>query len=257
MKNPRNIVITGASSGLGAALALHYAASGVTLHLQGRNQQRLEQIAENCQKRGAIVHNRILDVTNEAGMNQWLRAIDANAPIDLIIANAGISASGGIYGENIKQVRDIFATNINGVVNTVMPLLPAMIARKHGQIAIMSSIAGLRGLPSCPAYSASKNCVRAWGEALRGWLTKQGVEVSVICPGFVETNMTAKNTFPMPFMMSAEKAARIIVRRLEANKARIAFPWMFYCFTYLVSCLPVWLTDPFLARLPGKASTAD
>jgi len=254
---PKNIVITGASSGLGAGLAEHYARGGVTLHLQGRNAQRLERIAENCRARGAVVHSRILDVTHEAGMNQWLGAIDAITPIDLVIANAGISAGTGIHGENGKQVKDIFAANISGVVNTVTPLLPTMIQRKHGQIAIMSSLAGLRGLPSCPAYSASKMCARAYGEGLRGWLSSQGVRVSVICPGYIKTAMTAVNDFPMPFMMSAEKAAGIIARGLAKNKARIAFPWMLYYPMYLISCLPVWLTDPLFSRLPGKASTAD
>ena len=255
---PTNILITGASSGLGAALAQHYAASGVTLHIQGRNAQRLEQTAESCRKRGARVNCKVLDVTDEAGMHSWLIATDAKTPLDLIIANAGISAGTGIHGENGKQVKDIFAANINGVVNTVTPLLQAMIARKHGQIAIMSSLAGLRGLPSCPAYSASKNCVRAYGEGLRGWLSAKGVKVSVICPGYVKTAMTAVNTFPMPFMMSAEKAAGIIAEGLARNKARIAFPWMLYVPMYLISCLPVWLTDPLFSRLPGgKADTSN
>ncbi len=252
---PKNIVITGASSGLGSALAEHYAKAGITLHLQGRNAQRLEQIAENCRKRGAHVNTRILDVTEEAAMHSWLITADAKTPIDLIIANAGMSAGTGIHGENGKQVREIFATNIDGVVNTVAPLLPIMIERKHGQIAIMSSLAGLRGLPSCPAYSASKNCVRAYGEALRGWLSEQDVRVSVICPGYIETAMTAVNDFPMPFIMSAEKAAGIIATGLAKNKARIAFPGMLYYPTYVMACLPTWLTDPIFSRLPGKASS--
>lgn len=257
MKSPKNILITGASSGLGAALAEHYAAPGITLHLHGRNSQRLEQIAENCRKRGAHVNCKILDITDNAAMHSWLIATDGKAPLDLIIANAGISAGTGIHGENGKQVRDIFAANIDGVVNTVTPLLHTMIARKHGQIAIMSSLAGLRGLPSCPAYSASKNCVRAYGEALRGWLSRQSVQVSVICPGYIKTAMTAANNFPMPFMMSAEKAAGIIAAGLADNKARIAFPKIMYYPMRFLSCLPVWLTDPLFSRLPGKAATVD
>jgi short-subunit dehydrogenase len=258
MKNlhpsPKNILITGASSGLGAALAEHYATPNVTLHLQGRNSGKLEQVAENCRKRGAHVNCKILDVTDHAGMHSWITGADGKTPLDLVIANAGVSAGPGIHGENGKQVREIFATNIDGVVNTVTPLLQTMIARKHGQIAIMASLAGLRGLPSCPAYSASKNCVRAYGEALRGWLSRQGVRVSVICPGYVETAMTATNEFPMPFMMSAEKAAGIIVDGLSRNKARIAFPGIMYYPVWFLSCLPVWLTDPLVSRLPGKAS---
>ena len=187
-------------------------------------------------------------------MTRWLLVSDATTPLDLVIANAGISAGTGIHGETGEQVRKIFAANIDGVINTVQPILPAMMARHRGQVAIISSMAGLRGLPSCPAYSASKNCVRAWGEGLRGWLAPQGVEVSVVCPGYIKTGMTAVNDFPMPFMMSAEKAARIIASGLTKNKARIAFPWMLYWPMYLVSCLPVWLTDPLFSRLPAKDS---
>ncbi|MDE3059483.1 MAG: SDR family NAD(P)-dependent oxidoreductase [Pseudomonadota bacterium] len=252
MKKPKNIAITGASSGLGAALAEHYAAPGVTLHLQGRDRQRLEGIAETCRRRDAVVYAEMLDVTAHAAMERWLTAADAKTPIDLVIANAGVSAGTGIHGEGADQVRRIFAANIDGVVNTVTPLLSAMVDRRHGQIAIMSSLAGLRGLPSCPAYSASKMCVRAYGEGLRGWLDAYGVEVSVICPGYVRTAMTAVNNFPMPFMMSAEKAARIIAGGLAQNKARIAFPWMLYWPMRFLSCLPVWLTDPLFSRLPAK-----
>src|SRR5262249_29399035 len=157
--------------------------------------------------------------------------------------------------EDGKQIKDIFAVNINGVVNTVTPLLSLMQKRKHGQIAFLASVAGLRGLPSCPAYSASKNCVRAFGEAWRGWLAPHGVEVSVICPGYVDPTLTANNDFPMPFMMSGEKAAAIIAEGLAENKARIAFPKRLYWPMYLLACLPVWLTDPLFSRLPGKAST--
>lgn len=254
MKNPKTIIITGASSGLGAALARHYAASGITLHLQGRSAQRLEEVAQACRKLGATAHTQLADVTDESAMKNWLERADATSPIDLVIANAGISAGSGIHGETGDQVRRIFATNIDGVINSVTPLLPAMIARKRGQIAVMSSLAGLRGLPSCPAYSASKACVRAYGEGLRGWLGAHGVEVSVICPGYIATPMTASNPYPMPFMMSAEKAAGIIASGLANNKSRIAFPFALYFPLWLLSCLSPMITDPFFARLPAKPS---
>jgi short-subunit dehydrogenase len=254
MKNPKNIVITGASSGLGAALALHYAAPGVTLYLQGRNARRLQTSAEACRQRGAVTHEQLLDVTVEAAMRSWLENADAATPIDLIIANAGISAGSGADGESSQQVKHIFATNIDGVVHTIQPLLPAMTRRKHGQIAIISSLAGIRGLPSCPAYSASKNAVRAYGEALRGWLGKHRVEVSVVCPGYIRTNMTQANTFPMPMIIDAGTAARKIAAGLARNQSRIAFPLALYLPLYLMNCLPTFLTDPFFARLPAKPS---
>src|SRR6185295_9633862 len=107
---------------------------------------------------------------------------------------------------------------------------------RRGQVAVMSSLAGIRGLPSCPAYAASKMCVRGWGEGLRGWLGSHGVEVSVVCPGYVATPMTAINDYSMPFMMSAEKAAGIIARGLAANKARIAFPRRLYWPLWWLTC---------------------
>lgn len=251
MKNPQNIAITGASSGLGAALARHYAAPGITLHLQGRSETRLSQVASECQKRGATVHMRILDVTDAQAMQTWLEAI---APIDLVIANAGISAGTGGVGESAAQVRALFATNIDGVVNTVQPLIPSMVARGRGQIAIVSSLAGIRALPSTPAYSASKACVRYFGESMRGWLCHKGVEVSVICPGYIKTPMTDVNNFPMPFIMEPDEAAARIARGLAKNKARIAFPRKLYWPLWWISCLSPVITDPVFSRLPAKPS---
>lgn len=253
--SPSSIVITGASSGLGKALALNYAAPGKTLFLSGRDEQRLKSVARIAHECGAIVHIAVVDVCDRQATAAWLAECDAIRPVDLIIANAGVSGGtggGGIHGETPEQAERIFSTNVDGVLHTILPLLPAMTARKRGQIAIMSSLASLRGLPSAPAYSASKAAVRAYGEALRGYLAKTGVQVNVICPGYIRTPMTDVNEFPMPFLMSPEKAAAHIVLGLTRNKARIAFPLTLYLPFYLIACLPVWLTDPLFSRLPGK-----
>jgi short-subunit dehydrogenase len=252
MSSFKNVLITGASSGLGRALALHYAKAGVSLHLQGRNQARLDVVSQECEAQGAAVYPRLLDVTDAQGMEDWLKAANAQTPIDLVIANAGISAGSGTKGETAQQARRIFATNVDGVLNTVQPLMSAMLARKSGHIAIISSLAGIRALPSCPSYSASKACVRYYGESLRGWLGAKGVNVSVICPGYITTPMTRVNNFPMPFIMSAEKAAGIIAKGLEKNRARIAFPLPLYLPLWFLSCLSVRITDPFFSRLPAK-----
>jgi short-subunit dehydrogenase len=256
MKNPRNILITGASSGLGVALAIHYAKAGNTLYLQGRDAGRLEKVAAQCRLQKAEVHTRIADVTDASAMKEWIEQADVSG-LDLVIANAGISAGMGSDGENSWQVRRIFATNIDGVINTVQPVLPLMLARKSGQIAIMSSLAGIRALPSAPAYSASKACVRYYGEALRGALLRSGVSVSVICPGYIKTPMTDVNNFPMPFIISAEKAARIIAARLAAGRGRIAFPLMLYLPLWWLSCLSQVITDPVFSRLPAKPALGE
>ena len=248
----KNIVITGASSGLGAALAVHYARSGVTLYLSGRNEGRLAQTARLCEELGAMVQPKIIDVTDASAMQNWLEAIDTASPIDLVIANAGISAGLGGGEEKAEQARNIFAINIDGVVNTIAPLIPRMTARKSGQIALISSLAGIRGLPSSPAYSASKGWLRVYGEGLRGWLARSHVRVNVVCPGFIKTPMTDVNPYYMPFLMSADKAASIIARGLVQNKARIAFPRRLYIPLLALSALPCWLSDKLFALLPDK-----
>ena len=254
MQQPRAILITGASSGIGEALALAYAAPGIFLALLGRDEIRLSAVAEACRKRGAEVSICAGDVTHGAGLAAFIETVDQQHPLDLVIANAGLSAGAGGNSESAAQVRRVLSVNVDGVLNTVLPVLPRMAARGRGQIALMSSLAGFRGFPGSPTYCASKAMVRVWGEALRPELAPSGIEVSVICPGYVTTRMTAANTFPMPFLMSAERAAAIIRNGLARNKARIAFPWRLYALVRLIAALPPGLIDPLLARLPRKPS---
>jgi short-subunit dehydrogenase len=193
-----------------------------------------------------------LDVTDTAAMAASIIEFDHDHPIDLVIANAGVS--GGTLGgsESAEQTRCIAAINIDGVVNTVAPLIAPMGRRRRGQIALMSSLASFRGFPGAPAYCASKAWVRVWGEALRIDLAASNVEVSVICPGYVDTRMTQANDFHMPLLMPADRAARIIIRGLERNRARIAFPWRMYAGVRLLAALPASLVDPILRRAPRK-----
>ena len=252
MKAPRSILITGASSGIGAALARGYAAPGITLSLCGRDAGRLDQVVAACRAAGAAVDGRVLDVTDTDVVRSWIERRDADAALDLVIANAGVSGGTKDGGESETQARRIFATNVAGVMNTVLPAVRLMRGRGRGQIAIMSSIAAFRGSPGAPAYSASKAAVRSWGEALRGALARDGIEVSVICPGFVESRMTAANAFPMPFLMTADKAAGIIRRGLARNRGRIAFPLPMYFMAWLLGAMPAVLGDRLLRALPKK-----
>lgn len=247
------ILITGGSSGLGEALALHYAQAGATLFLSGRDAARLDAVAEACRQRGAEVHGTVIDVTDRAAMAEWVAGCDAIRPLNLVIANAGISAGTGMGGESADQTRAIFAVNVDGVMNTVLPAAAAMRPRRHGQIAIMSSLASFRGMPGAPAYCASKAAVRVWGEGLRGQLAKDGITLSVICPGFVTTRMTAVNDFPMPFLMPAEKAARIMAAGLARNKGRIAYPLPMYALSWLAGALPDTVMDWVTRKLPSKS----
>lgn len=253
MRDPQRILITGASSGLGEALALGYARPGVFLALTGRNAERLAAVSAACRARGAVVAEAALDVTAAAELERWLLDIDRAHPLDLVIANAGISAGTGRGDEAPDQTRRIIAVNVDGVVNTVTPLIAPLTARGRGQIALMSSLASFRGFPGAPTYCASKAWVRVWGEGLRVELGHKGVEVSVICPGFVVTPMTQDNQFPMPFLMTADRAARIIMRGLARNRGRIAFPWPMYALSWLLAAQPPALSDLALRITPSKA----
>jgi short-subunit dehydrogenase len=254
MQIAQHIVITGASSGIGAALAKAYAAPGIRLGLIARRMEKLESLAAECRAKSAEVWLESADVTVQAQITTVLLSADEKHPIDLLIANAGISGGTFGAGESEVQARAIFNTNVTGVLNTVHPILPRMQARRSGQIALMASLAGFRGLPSAPAYCASKAAVRLYGEGLRGELARFGVKVNVICPGYIDTPMTQTNHFPMPFLMTVEKGASIIIKGLQHNEARIAFPWPTAFGAWLLGVLPPGWTDPLLQHLPKKAA---
>jgi short-subunit dehydrogenase len=249
---PAHILITGASSGIGAALALAYARPGAHLALGGRNQERLAEVAARAEARGAGISTASVDVRDRDAVADWVNASDDRAPLDLVIANAGIS--GGTHGgpETAEQTRAIFAVNLEGVLNVALPAIPRMIARRRGQIAIISSLAAYRGFPGAPAYSGSKAAVKVWGEALRADLAPQGVKVNVVMPGFIRSPMTDANDFPMPFLMPAERAAEIIRRGLAANRPRIAFPFPTAFVAWLMGALSPVIADPILRTLPKK-----
>lgn len=186
---PRHILITGASSGIGAALARHYAGPETRLELGGRDLKRLEEVATACRVDGAAVVPKAVAVTDRSAMREWILATDADAPLDLVIANAGIGVDEGFGRGSEALARPVFEVNLDGVLNTVYPAMERMVERGRGQIAFMSSLAGYRGFPDAPAYSASKAAVKALAEAWRLALAPRGIRISVICPGFIETPM--------------------------------------------------------------------
>ena len=248
MKTFTGIVITGASSGIGEAIALDYARPGAALALTGRDPERLETVASACRAKGATVFAETIDVVERERFADWLKAFDDAHPVDLILANAGISVDKDNSSiDDFAVIRRTFDVNVFGVLNTVEPLLDRMIARRRGQIAVVSSLAGFIGLPYSASYNASKAAVRVWGESLRYVLKKHGIGVRVICPGFVVSRMTANAPFPMPFLMSSARASAIIRRGLANNRARIAFPIGTKAAVWLGSVLP----GGWTARLMG------
>ena len=245
------VVITGASSGIGTALAHRYARKGATLGLIGRNRERLQIVAAECRSLGATVSIGEIDVRARAELLHWLEAFDDATPIDLLIANAGVM-EGTPPGGKIEPPDAACAlvqTNVLGTLNTVQPLIPRMMTRGRGQIGIVSSIAGFVPLPDSPSYCASKAAVLSYGLALRGLLHPYGIRVSVICPGYVTTPMMARESGPKPFAISPGKAADLIGRGLDHNLAVIAFPFFFALVARIGGLLPDrlrrWTMRPF------------
>ena len=246
-ESPASILITGASSGIGAALARQYAAPGTTLFLNGRNADRLAEVAASCQALGAIVGTWTGSVTDADGLRAWIVECNATAPLNLVIANAGVALGAQDVTGLHQAAVDCFATNVGGVFNTVHPALEEMAKRpypvRNAQVAIVSSVMGYMGLARTPAYSTSKAAVKAYGQALRGAFRGMGISVSVICPGYVASGITARNTSTMPFYMEADKAAQIIARGLARRKARITFPWQVMVIARVLTNLPNFLID--------------
>jgi short-subunit dehydrogenase len=253
---PRHIVITGASAGLGRALALAYARPGLVIGLVGRNVERLEACAELCRKQGATAVVGAVDVRNAPDMLAWLDQFDDRHPVDLLIANAGVASTIATASgwEDLERTAHIVNTNFYGSMHAVLPVAARMRARRSGQIALIASIAALRGMAISPAYCASKSALKAYGESVRPLLKRHGVRLSVVFPGFVETSMSDAFPGDKPFMWSAAKAARHIQLNLAANRSEIAFPALLAFGTKLLGFLPATLADAILGGLSYSPS---
>lgn len=241
----RVIVITGASSGLGAALALSYAGPQTMLGLLGRNAERLAATAAACRASGASVDSAQIDVADRTGLAAWLEAFDDAHPVELLIANAGTSAGPDpdSPGEPASITLRQLETNLIGAVHTIAPLVPRLCARGRGRIVAIASVAAYRGLPYSPGYCASKAGLRTYGEALRPLLSGYGVGVTVVCPGFFTSPMTDRWEGPTPFLASGERAARRIKRGIDRGCARIDFPWSLVLGMRFCDLAPAWVGD--------------
>jgi len=236
---PRSVVVTGASRGIGAALARRLAAPGVHMLLIGRDMARLQDTVAICTAAGAFVRAESVDVADGPAMAAVLADQDAAHPIDMVFANAGIS-TGHRAGrlEPADRAAAVVRVNLEGVVNTVAPLAEPMCARGRGHIALISSIAGLLPLPDAPAYSASKSGVIAYGLALDAVLRPRGVSLTVLCPGFIETDMAGRYSGRKPFQMDVERAAGIMVDATLKGRRLYAFPWQLALMARAAARLP-------------------
>lgn len=248
---PLRVFITGASSGIGAALARHYAARGATLGLVGRRRDALDALARSLPGEHAVYR---LDVTAPAALAE--AAADFNGRFglpDVVIANAGVSV-GTLTEEasDLAAFERVLRTNVLGMVATFQPFVAPMRERGAGRLVGIASVAGIRGLPGAGAYSASKAAVIAYLESLRVELHGSGVKVVTIAPGYIETPMTAVNDYPMPFMLPADEAARRFARAIDAGTGYTVIPWQMGVVAKLLRLLPNLLFDRIFARAGRK-----
>lgn len=237
----RSVAITGASRGIGAAVALRYARAGASLALLSRNAADLEAVASQCRAAGAeAVRVTSVDVRDHAALSGALIAFDSRRPIDLLVANAGVTGGWSNAGapERPENSRELLEINLMGALNAVHAVLPRMRERRSGQIAVMSSIAAFVPLPGLPSYCASKAALLAYALALRETVRADGIGVSAICPGYVDTVLLSRLSGARPTLITPAAAAAAIFAGLARDRRIIAFPFFIAALTRLIALLP-------------------
>ena len=241
-------IITGASSGIGEAVALELGSRGWKVGLIARRAERLVDLAERIGDGASVA---AADVTDRAAMDRAIAQLQQTlGPCDLMIASAGIGETVSGTRFDTDAALKVIDVNVNGVIHAIGAVISQMLERGSGHIAVTSSVAGYRGLPGFGVYSASKSCVTTLVESLRVDLRGSGVSMTAIHPGFVVSELTAQNNFTMPFLVQTDKAARIIVDGLDRKKSIICFPWQMRFLMWMVKHVPDFIYD----RAVGAAS---
>ena len=240
----RVAIVTGASSGIGWALAHTLAAEGCKVGLIARRREQLAALAGEIENRGGTTASAVADVAEREPTISAIREVAARlGPVDLLIANAGVGAPTTVEPFNVGDIEKMFRVNVLGVVYSLEAVLPQMLERRSGHLAAVSSLAAYKGLPGESGYTASKAAVNVFMEGLRVQLRGKGIAVTTICPGFVKTPMTEVNEFKMPWLLSADEAARRIVRALNRKRKIYNFPWQTALLMKLSRWAPDWLLD--------------
>jgi short-subunit dehydrogenase len=249
--NGKIVFLTGASSGIGEALAIALAKRGAVLGLFARRKAMLEDLADRCRAAGGVARVFAGDVTDEAAVFQAADALRSEfGRIDLLIANAGISGNDSeTKNYSPKGVKKVIEINLLGAVNAVHAVVPQMVERGEGQIVAISSLAGFRGLPRSAAYSASKAGMTAFFESVRLDVASKGVAVTIIQPGFIKTPLTAGRASKMPFIMELEDSIPHFIKAIEKKKKFAAFPWQLATVVRAGKFMPSWMYD----RIAGRA----
>ncbi|HEY8070333.1 MAG TPA: SDR family oxidoreductase [Burkholderiales bacterium] len=247
----RRVFITGASTGIGEALARHYAGPETAIGLFARRRDLLEKLAAGLPGRSAIYP---ADITDIAAVGAAAQDFVARFGVpDLVIANAGISVgTSGEELEDVDKLRRVLDVNVGGLAATLAAFAPQMRAARGGILCGIASVAGFRGLPGAGAYSTSKAAAISWLESLRAELAGSGVSVVTLCPGYIDTPMTRVNKYRMPFLISADDAARRFARAIAARRRLAVIPWQMAIVASLLRIMPAWLYDRLAARAPRK-----
>lgn len=251
MSEPLKVFITGASSGLGKAITLRYASQGAILGLVARDGNKLNILASEIKTESVSYP---LDVRNFSAIQHAAQDFMARFGVpDVVIACAGASCGNLTeHAEDIAVFQSLMDINVNGMVKTFQPFVQAMRDAKRGTIVGIASVAGFRGLPGASAYSASKAAVISYMESLRVEMFNSGVHVMTICPGYIETPMTAINPYPMPFILPAEQAADMIIRAIRRKQHFITLPWQMAITGFFLKHMPNWAYDILFAKAPHK-----
>ena len=245
------VFLTGATSGIGEALARLYAARGATLGLVGRREAALSALRSSLT---VPTSTYACDVRDSAALREAGADFLARHGVpDLVVANAGVShGTNTEIADDTEVFREIMDINVIGIVNTFQPFASAMRAQASGTLAGIASVAGFRGLPGASAYSASKAAAISYLESLRIELHGSGVRVCTVCPGFIRTPMTAKNPYPMPFILEVDDAARRIARAMDSGRSFTVVPWQMAIVGRILKLLPDSILDGTLAGRAGK-----
>ncbi len=255
MSEPHRVFITGASTGLGRGLALHYARQGAVLGLVARRRELLEELQGLCEQQGAEVHVYAQDVADTAGMGGVIQSFLASAGgADLVIANAGVGIKSGLLEGNASEVAWLMGVNVIGVTNTIVPFVPALLQQGSGTLVAIGSVAGHRALPGRAAYSASKACVKMFMDGLRMDLTGSGVHAMTLMPGFVETPLTANNP-QMFFVLDVDTAVQQMTRAIAQERGTFTFPWQMRLLSGVMKVAPEAMMRKAAPKPRTKSST--
>lgn len=253
ISDPRVAFVTGASSGIGRGLALRLAADGYAVGVAARRVHRLDEVVEAIRGGGGRAVACPCDVTDRAEVGRAVaRTVSELGPVDLLVANAGVSGTTDVRAFQAGGVEWVLRVNFLGAVYAVEAVLADMLDRNRGHLVAVGSLAGYNGIPRSAAYSASKAALHNFFESLRLDLRETGVDVTILTPGYIETELTARNDHPMPLLVDLDDALDRMMPAIRRRRALLAFPRPLSTLARVGQILPTWLFDALASRIPRE-----